>query len=341
MMKFKAFTPESVRVFKLGENGIEEQGPQDLAHHVSSGADAAAEILSGQEIEKYSPQPILAEHEEPGADHYAFVKKTYGSFAATDPDRRPNSVKDSRFVLNPASRDRMAIAEEELRVINQRIAEQSAGAREIAHKEGFEAGRTEGLELGRKQALEEFAAHADEKLRQLDELIASFEGLKGAIYQANTKYLMSLVVRIGRAIALKELKTDPDYLERLIKNLIERVGVRENIRIKVSPEDAEKISGLKGGIEAHFGNLKNLQIDASAQVKSGGCLLETPWNTINALIDTQIQGIESALVDPIHPEISEELEAKSRVTEDSSTSALDQDGSDPSDQGTPPQSESA
>ena len=309
MMKFKAFTPETVRVYKLGENGMEEHVPQVAEPSVGE------DLLSGQVVSQYKLSAIAGENEQTGPAQYQQVKKRFGSFAATDPDRVPNSVKDSRFVLNPASRDRLAIADEERRVIDRRIAEQSAGAREKAQSEGFEAGRLEGLELGKKIALDEFAVHAGEKLAALDELVGSFDSLKSAIFQANQKYLMSLVVRLTRSIVLKELKTDEQYLERLVKNLIERVGVRENIRIKVSPEDAEKISALKGGVENHFGNLHNLQIDVSSQVRSGGCLLETSWNTIDAMIDTQIDSLKEALVDPIHPEVPEALEAKSRLSE--------------------------
>jgi flagellar assembly protein FliH len=162
-----------------------------------------------------------------------------------------------------------------------------------AAKQGYD----EGLKQGHEEAFRRFREEAAERIRSFDLFLAEAETAKEQIYRANERFLIETVFRVSKMVLLKELTTDKEYVTRLARDLIERVGVRENIRIKISPSDMDTAALLKEGLEKSLGTLKNLNIEPSAQVQGGGCIVETEWNAIDASIQTQLQGIYDALVD--------------------------------------------
>ena len=53
---------------------------------------------------------------------------------------------------------------------------------------------------------------------------------------------------------------------------------------------------LEEDIIENIGTFKNISIEASKQVATSGCIIETEWNAIDATVETQLKGIYEALV---------------------------------------------
>lgn len=231
-----------------------------------------------------------------GEGSYEETKAKFGSLSVTDEGRLPKSQRDRRFSINPLLRDPLSIEDEERRVIeervNKRIAAIADEARAKAHGEGYKVG----LEQGHQEAYQRFAQESVERLTHFDAMLHEAETAKAEIFRANERFLMELVFRMAKMVTLKEVSADKEYVVRLARELIERIGVRENIRIKISPEDAKTADIIKPGLEAALGALKNLTIEASPLVRRGGCIVETEWNAIDASLERQFQGIHEALI---------------------------------------------
>jgi flagellar assembly protein FliH len=231
-----------------------------------------------------------------GEGTYASTKAKYGSLASTDEGRVPKGQRERRFSLNPLLKEPLSIEEEERRVIEEKVAARIAAVSEEARAKAREEGYKAGLEQGHQEAYQRFAQESVERLTNFDAMLAEAENAKQEIYRANERFLMELVFRIAKMVTLKEVATDKDYVVRLARELIERIGVRENIRIRIHPEDAKTADIIKPGLEAALGTLKNLSLEASPQVKRGGCIVETEWNAIDASLETQFQGVYDALI---------------------------------------------
>jgi flagellar assembly protein FliH len=227
---------------------------------------------------------------------YAAVKAKYGSLAVTDEDRYAKSAKDNRFSINPLLRDPLAVEQEERRVIDARVREQVEAIREKAYAEGTERGFQEGLKRGHEEAFQKFREEGVERLQALEQLIQSFEGLKTEMFKANEKFLLEAIFRISKMVMLKELAADREYLVRLSRELLDRVGLRDNITIRVSPRDQESLAMLRDELPKAMGELKNLQFEVSDEIQLGGCSIETQWNAIDASIETQLNGIHDSFV---------------------------------------------
>ncbi len=243
------------------------------------------------QVDGYAARSV---HEQ-GFGEYVSAKSKFGSLAATDAERSHRAWRDSRFQMSPIVKERLGISSEERRIIDERDeAELSAlrdEAREQAHAEGLAQGREE----GKAEALAAYQAEAAEKVEKIHALVGEFEALRTSIYEANERMLVDLMFRLSRMLFLKELPQDRNYILRLAKNLVERVGTRENIRLRLNRRDLELLDELHAGLGKEFANLTNLSIEVDPQVRGGGVHLETRWNAIDASVDTQLEKIFEAL----------------------------------------------
>lgn len=226
---------------------------------------------------------------------YSSVKSKYGPLAATDQERMQRGQKDRRFSLDPLLRDPLSVEQEEQRVMETKINAQIQSLAERAKESASAVGYQDGLKKGFDEAFKKFQSEGQVRLEKFGQLIAEVEHAKNEIFTANEKFLIDLIYRISRMVLLRELSVDRDYLLRLAKELILKVGAKDNVTLRVNSDDAETIGMLKAGIEKAFGQLANLTVESSSQVKRGGCQIETEWSAIDASIETQLDGIHESL----------------------------------------------
>ena len=272
--------------FKTEQFKIEDEGKDNTVIRVMK-----LDTGSGPQVKSFS----LPELEVRGKGDYGSIKSKYGALAATDPDRHSKNMRDSRFSVNPLLRDPLAIEDEERRVIDRRVKDHVGTLAEQARSEGEKLGYEAGLQKGRDEAYEEFGKKASESLESLQSFVRSFESLKDEIFKANERFLIELVFRVARMITLKDLSADPEYVLRLARELVERVGIRDHVKVRINPKDAASLEALKADLMKGFPDLKNLNIEVSEEVLGGGCMIETQWSAIDASIETQLKGIQAAL----------------------------------------------
>jgi flagellar assembly protein FliH len=231
-----------------------------------------------------------------GEGSYSATKAKYGAIAATDPERAVRGQKDRRFSLNPLLKEPLSIEEEERRVIDAKVREQLEKMAVVEMAKAREEGYKAGLEKGRQQAFEQFQKEAADRLAQFEAFLGEAETAKQEIFRANERVLMELVCRMSRMVTLKEVSTDREFILRLCRDLLERIGTRENVRVRVNPADLETAQMLKPGLESALGEMRNFSVEASDDVRGGGCVVQTEWNTIDASLETQFKGIYEALM---------------------------------------------
>jgi flagellar assembly protein FliH len=221
---------------------------------------------------------------------YQEVKQKFGSLSSLDED-----TKNPAFNLHPASKKSLGIERQEKgrveELVKSEVEERLSKLRDAAYNEGFETGRLEGAaraEGEHREALKPMLEHFKKLLQEFDEI-------KKELFHANESFLIQLVFQISKQVLLRELSTDPDYVKRITAAIVEKLGAKENIRIKVSRADAQNLDSIKEYLKAVIPDLRNLQIEASDEVVGGGCKVETDLSRINASVETQFASIEKSL----------------------------------------------
>jgi flagellar biosynthesis/type III secretory pathway protein FliH len=152
------------------------------------------------------------------------------------------------------------------------------------------------MQQGFDDVYEGLRAEGREQIEQFQKFIHETENAKKEIFAANERFLIDLVYRVASMIALKEVGQDRDYVKRICVDIIEKTGVRENIRIRINPGQVQIAGVLKTGLEEYFGKLNNLSIEASPDVPTHGCIVDTQWNSIDATLERQLSGVREALL---------------------------------------------
>ena len=202
---------------------------------------------------------------------------------------------NGRFNLHPAARKSLGIESEEDSRLENRIAEEVdrrlALMSEQARAKGFALGKMEGEKL----AIQEFQNQTQPIFAGFLRVMNDFDSAKSEIYHANEAFLIQLVFQVARQVTLKEIKTDPEYVKNLCGLLVEKIGAKDHVKIKVGQADFAQVEAIRDYLKQQFVDLKNIQIDVSDEFINGGCKVETDLARINASVDTQLQLINQSL----------------------------------------------
>jgi len=241
---------------------------------------------SSVEVKAFQPRTFSG-----GVIHsYEKTKEQYGAFAATDGGADP-----TRFNLHPAAKKLLGVEKEEHRHLEGKIAEEVekriGELREQAYEDGFSRGKID----GEKVALDAFNEQAQPVYDRFTQILSDFENAKEEIYHANEQFLIQLVFQVAREVTLKEIRTDKDYVKQLCGLLVEKIGAKDHVKIKVGRDDFAQVEAIRDYLKQQFSDLKNIQIDVSDEFVNGGCKVETDLARINAGVDTQLKLINQAL----------------------------------------------
>lgn len=168
------------------------------------------------------------------------------------------------------------------------------------HAQGYEAGVAEGREAGlnegRAAGLAEGREEGLEAIRQeaekIQALAQSCAQSIANIEEETGEALLNLTVSIARQVLRNTLRTEPDRILDVIREILQVDGSQQGIlKLRVNPADLELIDEYlqKDGTVAHW----RLQADMS--IDRGGCIAETALGNIDATLQTRWQRVISAL----------------------------------------------
>jgi flagellar assembly protein FliH len=259
--------------------------------------------LSKMEIKEFKPQSFGAStgfkrHSSATADEGAGNAQAPGNNGGKFTSNRaaPDfGAANSKFKLNPEVKKHLGLDAAERDEVESQVATEvearMAEMREEAYAEGFKQGEVD----GRTKAEADFALEMAPVLEQFNALLTNLDGMKDEFYAANESALVQLIFHVSKQVLLRELTTDREYVKRLTSQLVEKVGTKESIRLKISRADFANAEHLRDFLKSSFPELKNIQIDASEDLEHGGCKIETDLTRVNASVDVQLASIEQSL----------------------------------------------
>jgi flagellar assembly protein FliH len=204
--------------------------------------------------------------------------------------------KSRRFHVDPVLRDLLSIDEEAESEVDRRVEVRIAELRGEAEASGREAGYDAGYARGKAEASANFEASAKERLAQFDGFLDAVESLKDEFFRANERFLVELVFRIASNVLQREIKLDPEYLGRLVRSVVEKVGAREQVKLIANASRIEGLYALLPELEKKHSSLKNVTVEISSQLEEADVVIETDWNRIDATLATQMETLHETLI---------------------------------------------
>lgn len=201
---------------------------------------------------------------------------------------RPYMLADFIPEMADLSRDLGTEAEGENNACGERLSE----IERDAYVRGFEAGERAGMEAG----LEKGYGEAANLIKTASILVEQLEGLRQEIIEKSKKEMLKLSLAVARKIVHAEITVNKEVIVAILKAAVKNLAVKDSIRVRLHPRDAEYISGEKLDLLASMGGVKDMTIEEDPSVPAGGCFVEAGLAEVDARVDQQMDEVINGLM---------------------------------------------
>lgn len=168
------------------------------------------------------------------------------------------------------------------RLLRESIAVERQRVLDEAHQQGYAAG------------VEQARADNEGRLQELQQLIGSMRGALsdgiGGAEDLIVEIAFEAVCRIlGDALGRRE------GVLAVVREVIRGVRERENLVVRVAPQDYELIAGERQRLLRN-GDASRIELVSDERIELGGCLIETSGGTLDGRLETQLQRLRDTLV---------------------------------------------
>ncbi len=155
-------------------------------------------------------------------------------------------------------------------------------------QEAYQNGYTTGMEEGQKQ-FEDKIAQASSILQQ------AYEEKEKLIKEAEP-FVLSLTIEIAKKIMQQELSQNEEALIHMIRQTLLTIHDASFISIGVAPKDFDFVQKQRQQLVAVMDGQVEVKVFPDYSISDGGCRILTPYGSIDARIDVQLEEIKKALL---------------------------------------------
>ena len=161
----------------------------------------------------------------------------------------------------------------------------------ITEQEFYEKGLSDGIRKGREL----------EKNKTLQTLQAMSVIVKemSALKKNTLENLEGEIVQLSLAVAEKvihiEATTNREVIRGVLKEAIKNIGDRENMKIRVHPQDFQFMIEIKNDFLQSFDGIRNMTFAEDESIQRGGAIIETVCGEVDARLDQQYNEMKAAM----------------------------------------------
>ncbi len=171
----------------------------------------------------------------------------------------------------------------------------AAKLRREAYDEGYEKGFAEGQARGEAAGLEQARGAIAAAAEQASQIVALARQQADESFRAAERQVVELALAVASKVLAREMAENPTVILPIVKAALDKVQDQEQITIRVNPECYELVLAARSELQAGLARAGSVAVLADAALKSGDCIVETPYGTVDARIDTQLDLVKAAL----------------------------------------------
>ncbi|WP_031518085.1 FliH/SctL family protein [Desulfofalx alkaliphila] len=161
-----------------------------------------------------------------------------------------------------------------------------AEAEELKHK---------AQQQGYQEGMEKAYAEGDEIRRQARQVLEQAEEVRRQTLEAMEQEIISLAVDIAEKFISTQLRLEREIIVETARESIKLVKDRRQITIYVNPQEIDIYLAAKEQLQQMLGEEAKLNIIADAEIKPGGCLVNTEQGIVDATADSRWQSVLKAI----------------------------------------------
>jgi flagellar assembly protein FliH len=165
----------------------------------------------------------------------------------------------------------------------------SDDALQAAYDRGFEDGKTAAAALYEA----EFRRY-HQWLQRFDELARALRSQLQHLEQEAERAAVQLAFVLAEHILGNELQKNPDSVVHLLQRARAALPPESaSLRIRLHPDTLEALQRAQSAVA--LGTEEGISVVADPSVEPGGCVIESPWGTVDAQLSQQLQSIREQL----------------------------------------------
>lgn len=146
-------------------------------------------------------------------------------------------------------------------------------------KSAYEKGEQKVFEDGR-QKLEPVVEMFQQKINELIEY-------KKELFIQSEKEILELAVSLAQSVIHHEVRIHNDIILGVIKSATKKILGREQIIIRINPEDMEYVLQNKPNLKDEFKDIPQVSFKEDISVNKGGCVIDTTYGSIRATLEEE------------------------------------------------------
>ena len=131
--------------------------------------------------------------------------------------------------------------------------------------------------------------------------VEELQSFKATLADQHERSLVRLIFLFASKIAQREVSQHPELIAEVVKDCVKRTQEDENVRILLSGSDLEFLKEMAEKIGRDLSFLKKVQLEESADITPGGCIVESNYGQIDATLETRVQKLWELLEPQLPP----------------------------------------
>lgn len=164
----------------------------------------------------------------------------------------------------------------------------------LAEQESYEKGLADGVRKGRElQSIETL-----QTLQAMASIVTETSRLKKTILENAEQQILQLSLAIAEKVIHLEVTTNREVIRGVLKEAIKNIGDRENMKIRVHPQDFHFMLEIKSDFLHGFDGIKNIVFEEDESILRGGAIIETLCGEVDARLDQQYNAVKTLIASP-------------------------------------------
>lgn len=230
--------------------------------------------------ERHEPEPTI-------------VEEIFDEVAATEanPDKE---FEISQDIVHKA-KESAALIKSEAELEAERIISEAEKKAELLYADALQNAKEEGYRHGEELAQQHYnnlLADANEfkerSKKAYEDALASLE-----------HDIIALVLDIAAKVVGDEILNNEEAILGIVRETIASCNNRENVVLKVSPEDYEIVVANEENLRMNIKGLNELEIRKDGSLAKGSCVIDTEFGSIDGSYDVRLESIRKAFFELI------------------------------------------
>jgi flagellar assembly protein FliH len=173
----------------------------------------------------------------------------------------------------------------------ERVKDAFARKIQITEQEFYEKGFSDGIRKGRD--LEKSVSR--QTLQAMSLIVKEMSALKKSTLESMEGEIVQLSLAIAEKVIHLEAATNQEVIRGVLREAIRNIGDRENMKIRVHPQDFQFMMEIKSDFLQSFDGIRNVTFTEDESIRRGGAIIEAVCGEVDARLDQQYQEIKAAM----------------------------------------------